>query len=207
MLKRTFAGAIAAVLMTTGASAQTSNAGADDAASAFDGFKLGASVETRHHEVKGDVAPLTKIDDRSGGVGFRGFAGYDKTIGGVGLIGIEAGVGKGGKDVQQAVSGGSYRMNPGWAWDASVRFGVLPTPNLLLYGRTGYGWTKMKEAIVPVAVTTPITRKRTDGGLMYGVGAEFQVVQGFALRTEFDQTHFGKGVKSARLQLGGVIRF
>lgn len=200
----------AAFLAAGAATAQTGTERGDkDAARAFDGLTIGASVDNRHHEVK-RVAPnlSDRVDDRSGGIGYRGFIGYDKTFGGVALVGVEAGVGNGGKDVTQTVTGGAYRMNPGWAWDASARFGVLPTRNLLLYGRAGYGWTQAKETVAyTAAARAPFAQETTDGGFMYGFGAEFAVAPGFSLRTEFDQTNFRKGFKSARLQLGAAAHF
>ncbi len=207
----TIATCFAAAFLAAGAA--TAQAGPDrgdkDAAGAFDGLTIGASVDIRPHEVK-RVAPglSDRVDDRSGGIGYRGFIGYDKTFGGVALVGVEAGVGNGGKDVTQTVAGGAYRMNPGWAWDASARFGVLPTRNLLLYGRAGYGWTQAKETVAyTAAARAPFAQKTTEGGFMYGFGAEFAVSHGFSLRTEFDQTNFGNGFKSARLQLGAAARF
>lgn len=207
----TFTSGLAAAFLAAGTAAAQTATAADGAntAAAFDGFTIGAPVDNRHHEVKRAVPGLTdRVDDRSGGIGYRGFVGYDKTFGGIGVVGVEAGIGKGGKDVTQAVAGGAYRMNPGWAWDASARLGVRPTPNLLLYGRVGYGWTRAKEAVdYTAAGQFAFARKFTDGGLMYGFGAEFAAARGFAIRTEFDQTNFGKGFKSARLQLGGVAHF
>jgi hypothetical protein len=153
--------------------------------------------------VKRAAPTLSERIDRAGGVGYRAFAGYDKTIG---LVGVEAGIGNGGKDARHAVTRGTYRLDPGWAWDASARFGLLPAANLLLYGRAGYGWTRANEQVAfGAAGRTPFRRKTTEGGFMYGFGAEIAVAKSFAIRTEFDQT--GKSFKAARLQLGGVVHF
>lgn len=200
--------AFAALMLTaSGVAAQTTP---DDSASPFEGATAGASVDHRRHEVKRTAPTLSdRVDEQEGGIGYRAFAGYDKTFGGIGLIGVEAGVGNGGRDVKSDVIGGTYRMNPGWAWDASVRLGVMPVRNVLLYGRGGYGWTRAKETIDFTApASTDVTAPtKTHGGFMYGFGGEFLVAKGFALRTEFDQTNFGKGFKAARVQLGGVVRF
>jgi len=201
---------IAATLITglqaTAAAAQSTDT---PAAETFDGFKLGATADYRRHEVKRTAPTLTdRIDAQDGGVGVRVFGGYDKTFGNIGLLGVEAGVGRGGRSVEANVAGGTYRMTSGWSWDASARFGIIPAQGVLLYGRTGYAWTRTTEAVDFAAATRQDeVRKITDGGFHYGFGGEFAVAPGFALRTEFDQTNFGKGFKAARLQLGGVARF
>ncbi|WP_204268186.1 hypothetical protein, partial [Escherichia coli] len=40
---------------------------------------------------------------------------------------------------------GDYALKPGWTWDVSGRAGVLPAPNVLLYGRAGYSWLRVRE--------------------------------------------------------------
>jgi outer membrane immunogenic protein len=175
----------------------------------FDGVKVGATVDYRRHEVKRIAPGLTdRIDAQEGGAGLRVFGGYDKTFGNIGLIGVEAGVGRGGRSVKADVTGGTYRMRPSWLWDASARFGIMPTQSVLLDGRAGYAWTRTKEVVdFSAAAQQDVVRKKTDGGFLYGFGGEFAVAPGFSLRTEFDQTNFGKGFKAARIQLGGVARF
>lgn len=201
---------IAATLITglqvSPAAAQATEA---DAANPFDGVTLGATVDYRRHEVKRTAPTLTdRVDAQEGGAGFRVFGGYDKTFGDIGLLGVEAGIGKGGRSVHTNVAGGTYQMNPGWSWDASARFGIMPARGVLLYGRTGYAWTRAKEVVDFSAATKPdVMQRKTYGGFLYGFGGEFAVAPGFSLRTEFDQTNFGKGFKAARVQLGGVAHF
>jgi hypothetical protein len=51
------------------------------------------------------------------------------------------------------------------------RFEAKP---FLLYARTGYNWLRTQEDLVNIpANTNDFDRKRTRGGLLWGVGAEF----------------------------------
>ena len=85
----------------------------------------------------------------------------------------------------------------------SGRVGVTPSRNILLYGRAGYNWMQTQEELVNASSgQNSFYRKRTRGGFLWGVGAEFAVTDNFAVRTEFNQTNFGDGLKAARLQLG-----
>jgi len=202
--------AACAVLALSASSACAQSA--DDhviAASPFDGFKVGGTVDYRRHEGKFDVPTTTqRVDDQDGGFGYRGFIGIDKTIGDLIVAGAEAGIGNGGKNLQKSGTAGNYTLDPQWSWDVSGRLGVTPSRNFLLYGRAGYSWLRTHEKLVDVPVgQSALDRKRTRNGFLWGFGTEFALVRNFALRAEFDQTNFGSGLKAARLQLGGAFRF
>lgn len=42
---------------------------------------------------------------------------------------------------------------------------------------------------------------------MYGFGVEYGALDNFSLRAELNQTDLGHGLKSARAQFGGALRF
>lgn len=195
----------AAIALLGGATA----ASAQDASAAFDGFKLGGSLDYRRNEAKHAVAGLANgVDKQEGGPGFRVHAGYDAMLGDRWLVGVEAGVGGGGKALQRKSTDGDYRLKPGLSYDASARLGILVGDSVLLYGRGGYQRLKTEETVTFTgAGLAKVARKKTEGGAMYGFGAEFAATQNFTLRAEFDQTNFGHGLKQAQVQLGGSLRF
>jgi outer membrane immunogenic protein len=80
-----------------------------------------------------------KAKDRSG-IAVRSAADYDVAVGGVGVIGVEAGIGTGGKTIKQrSLSAvGQYNVNPSLIYDVTARAGFAPNPNILIYGRGGY---------------------------------------------------------------------
>jgi hypothetical protein len=76
--------------------------------------------------------------------------------------------------------------NPGERFEAQ---------SFLLYARAGYNWLRTQETLVLIpANTNDFDRKRTRGGLLWGVGAEFALTHDFALRTEFNQTNLRNGL-------------
>jgi outer membrane autotransporter protein len=202
-MKTLFLGAAIALLAgATGVSAQ-------ETGDAFGGFKIGGGLDYRRNEARRPVTGLAnRIDKQEGGTGFRVHAGYDAPLGDRWLVGVEGAVGGGGKTLQSKASDGEYRLKPGLSYDASARLGVKASDTVLLYGRAGYQWLKTSET---VSFTAPalarVSHKKTEGGVMYGFGAEFAVAEGFTVRTEFDQTDFGHGLKQAQVQLGGAVRF
>lgn len=201
-MKTLFIGAAIALLLgVQGAAAQEDNA--------FAGFKVGAGFDFRAVQVKRAVVGLPgKIDERQGGAGYRAHAGYDVALSDRLLIGVEGGVGGGGKALSTSTSAGEYRLKPGLSYDASARVGVMPSANVLLYGRAGYQWLKTAEKVnFVVGDLAPLKHKETQSGFLYGFGAEYAATRALSLRAEIDQASFGHGVKAAQVQLGGALRF
>ena len=154
-------------LSASSAYAQSVDDGPADIAP-FDGFKLGGTVDYRRHEGKFD-APTTRqrVDEQEGGIGYRGFVGFDKTFGNFVVAGAEAGIGNGGKNLEAAGAAGKYSLDPQWSWDVSGRLGLTPSPNILVYGRAGYSWMRTHEKLVDVpAGHSVLDRKRTRDGVL-----------------------------------------
>lgn len=194
----------ATILILAGAAGAPAHA----ADNAVDGFKVGGSLDYRRNEAKYPVTALGGVvDKQEGGPGFRIHAGYDIAVGDHVLIGAEGGLGGGGKTLEQRTAGGDYRLKPGLSYDASVRLGLLASSHLLIYGRAGYHWLKTEEGVKPTVGPALRDRKKTEGGVMYGFGAEYAVTESMLIRAEFDQTNFGHGLKAAQVQLGGAVRF
>lgn len=132
------AGALA--LVPTASLAQS----AEDAT--FGGVKIGASLDYRWHDGEYSLPRIaTRIDEDRGGIGYRAHIGYDAQIGSAFVIGGEAGFGRGGKTLRTESLAGDYSIKPRWNWDASGRVGVLPTRSILVYGRAGYSWLRVRE--------------------------------------------------------------
>jgi opacity protein-like surface antigen len=171
----------------------------------FGGFKVGANLSWDRLSVDRDVTGVTpRIDAGKGGIGARGFIGYDVALGPV-VLGAEAGIGIGGRTARQDVTKGSYGVDPGLNWDLSARAGVAVDPSVLLYGRVGYRWQRTATSLVQGTATT--RRTTTEDGLSFGGGAEFAVTEGVAVRAEYMRTNFGEGLKGNQFRLGAVLRF
>jgi opacity protein-like surface antigen len=199
---------LATVLAATAAASLmigAATAHAEEPENKFSGFKIGANLSWDRLSVDRDVAGVTpRIDAGKGGIGGRGFIGYDVAIGPV-VLGAEAGIGIGGRTPRQDVTGGRYGVDPGLSWDLSARAGVAVDPSVLLYGRVGYRWQRTATGLVQGAETT--RRTTTEGGLTFGGGAEFAVSDRVALRAEYMRTNFGGGLKGNQFRLGASLRF
>ena len=197
------------ISMTAALMATAGGAAAQQGESVFDGFSVGATVDYRRNESRTTPTGLDdRLDRRAGGVGYRVYGGYDHTVTDQWLVGAEVGVGGGGKPIEATATGGDYRLDPSLTYDVSARAGFLATPTVLLYGRAGYQWLKTEERVRYSTTSRPtVNRDETQGGVLYGFGAEWAVSDEIAVRAEFDQTDFGDGLKAAQVQLGATFRF
>jgi outer membrane immunogenic protein len=175
---------------------------------AFAGPKVGVAGDYQITQVRRSVPGLASgVDKRQSGVGYLGYAGYDVALGSQFLAGVEVRVGGGGKTLRQDLSGGTFSSHSGLAVDIAGRAGVVLADNILLYGRAGYARQRVTDTThFTSPAQPPIEDKRTDGGFVYGVGAELAVNQRIAVRAEFDQAYFSKRFICDHLVLGFVVR-
>lgn len=174
----------------------------------FAGLKIGAAWDYQINQVRRSVPELaSEVDKRQRGVGYLGYAGFDVAFGPQFLAGVELSAGRGGKTLRQTLAGGSFSSEPGLSFDITGRAGVVVGNNVLLYGRAGYARQKVTDTTnFTVSGAAPVKDKRTDGGIVYGVGAELAVSERIAVRAEFDQAYFSKRFICDRLLLGFVVR-
>lgn len=169
----------------------------------FTGMKVGASVDYRWYD--GDYSlPLVsgKLDRKTGTVGYRAHAGYDAEIGSAIVIGVEGGIGRGGKALRASTTIGDYAFRPRWAWDVSARVGVLPAPTVLLYGRAGYSWLRVRETTDFRATNLKdLKTSSTEKGFLWGAGVETNLGGGLFARAEYNRVNYGNGLTSPKVQL------
>ncbi|QNQ08994.1 outer membrane protein [Sphingomonas alpina] len=195
------AGALA--LVPTASLAQS----AEDAT--FGGVKIGASLDYRWHDGEYSLPRIaTRIDEDRGGIGYRAHIGYDAQIGSAFVIGGEAGFGRGGKTLRTESLAGDYSIKPRWNWDASGRVGVLPTRSILVYGRAGYSWLRVREKtdFRDIALKDKESSS-TEGGILYGGGIETAISSGYFVRAEYNRVNYGDGFKSSKILLGVSVGF
>jgi opacity protein-like surface antigen len=175
----------------------------------FGGVKIGAGVDYRWYDAEYALPRIaTKIDDNRGSIGYRGHIGYDLQLGKMLVVGGEAGIGRGGKALTASSTTGDYSIKPRWTWDVSGRAGVLVAPTVLLYGRAGYSWARVREVTdFRASTSTDIRKSGTEKGFLYGGGIETAITAGFSARAEFNQINYGDGFKSSRAQVGLTMGF
>jgi len=163
----------------------------------------------RSAELNFSLPGVTDFDESRSGVDYGAFAGYDFAVGGNFLVGLEAGVGAGGKTLRGApMTGLDVAVNPKWNYDVSARAGILASPNLLLYGRVGYGAERTK-----VSVTSSIPGVTSDSesgwsdGLLFGGGIEYGLNEAASLRTEYRHRDMDGGFSADQVLAGVAFRF
>ncbi|MES2056209.1 MAG: porin family protein [Pseudomonadota bacterium] len=175
----------------------------------FTGVKVGASVEYRWADAEYKLPRIaSKIDENKGSLGYRAHIGYDAQIGSMLVIGGEAGIGRGGKTLKTSSPIGDYSLKPRWSWDASARAGILAAPTVLLYGRAGYSWLRVREKTdFRDSALKDLNTSGTEKGFLYGAGIETAISPGVFVRAEYDRVNYGDGFKSSKAQLGISVGF
>lgn len=175
----------------------------------FSGVKIGASVDYRWND--GDFALPSiagKVDEKKGAIGYRGHVGYDAQIGTIFVIGAEGGIGRGGGKLSAVNTIGDYTLKPDWTWDISGRAGILPAQNVLLYGRVGRSWLRVREKTDFRATNLrDLDTSGTEGGFLWGGGVETGLAPGIFARAEYDHVNYGDGLTSSKIQLGMSVGF
>ncbi|WP_447725705.1 MlaA family lipoprotein [Sphingomonas koreensis] len=171
----------------------------------FTGPRVGASIgfnrSAGRHILPGpDEAGGHKI-----GVILRGSVGYDLPVGAKVIAGAEVGAATGGRDIVTQRGNLHYRIDPGFTLDASARLGVKPSAQLLLFGKAG--WAMQRVTTVRTIDDITIATKGTRHGFLWGVGAEYALAPGMALRAEFDHVKFNDRYSRIRLLSGIGFRF
>jgi len=170
----------------------------------FGGIKVGADIDYRWMEAEYSLPRIASdIDRKKGGIGYRAHVGYDAQIGNMMVIGAEGGISRGGKTLSVASVTGDYSIKPSWSWDISGRVGVLAAPTVLLYGRVGYSWLRVREKTDFRAITSKdLDTSATEKGFLYGGGIETAVSPGLFVRAEYNRINYHDGLKTSRASLG-----
>jgi outer membrane immunogenic protein len=163
-------------------------------AAPFDGPFVGAQVgwqSEKMRDVKSSFG-LVPVDDSKDAVAGGVFVGYDKTINGRFVVGTEAGldfVSDG--ELDTAVAGRSYSVDPKYSIDLTARTGYLVTPETLLYVRGGYTNARIRTTISDPAGVASDSNSRS--GWLVGGGVERIVARDVAARLEYRYSKLSEG--------------
>lgn len=182
----------------------------DSSDKAFDGPKIGVSAGIGRTSIDKPVAGETaRLDDSNKSFDWRGYLGYDVQTDSNIVLGVELGLGGGGRTFDRKVGATSVKTNPGRTFDASARVGYALGNRALLFGKAGWARQNFDLTATSRAVggPKPATTKIKEDGFLFGGGAEVALTPAFAIRGEFDRVKFSDEVKRDRFLLGGVMRF
>ncbi len=182
---------------------------AEDDKPKIGGVRVGIEASLTRGSASRDAQSVGATARKSrSGAGYRGFVGYDVPLGGVAIVGIEAGVGGGGRTVTQTGTGGRFAVDPRITYDVTGRAGISPAEGFLLYARGGYRWLQSDRFRTLATVgAVPVRTRRTDGGLTYGLGAEVSLTQNVSLRLDANRTRYNKDFRQDRIAAGVALRF
>lgn len=145
------------------------------------------------------------VDGKKSGFDYGAFAGADVTIARRFVIGAEGDIGGGGRTISRAVAGvGPISFDPGRNWSVSGRAGILVAPDILVYGRVGYGEERLRATFTN---STPSMARTRPDGTMIGSGIEYALVRHVSLRAEYRYSDFDGHYNPRQLLIGAAFRF
>lgn len=177
----------------------------------FNGFSVGAQAGWEERSINETVLPNSlnvPLTDKSNGITYGGFVGYDRQFDNI-VVGVEAGFSPNGKTLNAPVlGGGSIELDSKWSGDISVRAGVTVTPQLLAYGRVGYGINRYRVRGFVPGNTTPVASESVTGnGIIFGGGLEYALKPNVSLRAEYRRKEFDGSLSSDQVLSGVTFRF
>lgn len=176
------AGVIAATLPTTAYAAE------------FNGPYVGAQVgwQSEKMEYPESSADPLAIDDKKQSVTTGIYAGYDKKINERVVVGVEAGLDFASDDeVQGALAGASYSIDPKYSVDLTARAGFLVNPQTLVYARGGYTTARVRSTVADSAGTR--NSSGSHDGWLAGAGVERHLTANTSARVEYRYSKFSEG--------------
>lgn len=211
MIKLTLAPLSTITILTAIGTAFTTPAQAQKAEEKFNGFTAGVQAGWERRSIDETVLPGTldvRLSDKSDGFAYGGFVGYDHQFDNI-VIGVEAGFSPNGKTLNAAVpGGGSIELDSKWSADLSVRAGVTITPQLLAYGRVGYGINRYRVRGFTAGSAAPAASDSATGeGVILGGGLEYALNRNMSLRAEYRRKEFDGSLSSDQVLSGVTFRF
>ncbi len=148
------------------------------------------------------------VDQSRDGIEYGGFAGFDHRIGTNIVLGAEAGIGGGGKTLSQTIAGvGTTELDPRWNWNVSGRAGFLASPDLLFYGRVGYGRERVRASFASATAAPSTSDSGWSDGAIYGGGVEYALSPRTSVRAEYRYSDFDGGYHPQAATVGVAFRF
>lgn len=188
------------------ATAAPALAQAADPASTFTGAHVDVSAGWNRGSARDVLPGATNARARKSGVALRIGGGYDLALGNSVIIGAEAGIGTGGRDIRIVRGGARYVVNPGVTVDAAARAGVKPVQDVLLYGKAGWAMQSVRTSLTAATGTTT-ARRSTEHGFLWGLGAQVALTEKLSLKAEYDRVKFNQSYTRSRMMGGLSLNF
>ncbi len=174
----------------------------------FDGLTIGLESGLLKNNIKVAAPGNVDFDVDYTGLALRAYAGYDIHMSDSFVVGGELGLGRGIKHTDKAGTA-SFSVDQGLMLDASLRAGLLLSPNWLVYGRAGYSTSNLDISVANTAANSPAPRRAIDestSGLLLGGGVELALNESMRMRLEYRRADYGD-FETSQAVLAAAIRF
>lgn len=178
---------------------------AETSAPTFSGPYVGIQGGWNQGHDKDVLSGPGRTGDKRSGFAVRGMLGYGHALGQHAIIGAEAGIATGGRDITTDNGVNRHVTDPGITLDAAARIGLKPTENIMLFGKAGWSFQRVKTEMITPAGT--LRDKSSEHGILFGGGVELAVSSNVSLRAEFDRVSFDDHYKRNRALVGASLRF
>ena len=195
---------LAALALALAPTAAAAKEGGDAFDGAFAGIEAGWGERSADIEI--GIPGLSDLNQGRSSFDFGGFVGYDMTTGSSFVVGLEAGIGAGGATLEAAPAADlGVSIDPKWNYALSARAGVLATPDLLIYGRAGYGGERLTTRVTTIAGVT--SESGWSEGVILGGGLEYALAGKTRLRAEYRHRDMEGGYAADQVLAGVSFRF
>ena len=180
-------------------------------AAPFDGPYVGAQVGWQSEKMRNVKSSFgtVPVNDRTNSVTGGIYAGYDKTINDIFVVGAEAGLDFASDDeTVVSAAGTTYAIDPKYSFDITARTGYLVNPKTLIYVRGGYSNSRVRATVA--AGSNIRSHSDSNDGWVVGGGVERQITSNMTTRVEYRYSKFDQDVGQAyrhRVLAGLSYRF
>lgn len=150
-------------------------------------------------------------EDASGGVDYGAFVGIELPAFPMGYVALEAGVGDSTGETTAIVRNGTsdtqVRSQANFNWSGTARLGFAPIAGLAAYGIAGYGGENVSIVATDIASGAQLQSDDTMDGIIYGLGAKYDVGENFGVRAEFRHREASGPYDPEQFMIGAFVSF
>ncbi len=149
--------------------------------------------------------------DESNGVDYGAFAGVELPSFPLGYMAVEANIGDSTGEtvaiVRDGASDREVRTQARFNWSGTARLGLSPLPGLAAYGIAGYGGEQVDISVIDVATGVQFDRDDSMDGIIYGLGARYNIGRDFGIRVEYRHREASGSYDPEQVMVGALVNF
>lgn len=171
---------------------------------------LEAGTGERNGSAFGEAGTIVSRDE-SNGVDYGAFAGVELPSFPLGYMAVEANIGDSTGETTAIVRDGAtdreVRTQARFNWSGTARLGLAPLPGLAAYGIAGYGGEQVDVSVTDVATGARFDRDDSMDGIIYGLGARYNIGRDFGIRVEYRHREASGSYDPEQVMIGALVSF